>query len=154
MKNVVGSLVIAAALTILVITSMRSNTFRSVPVSQLRAADASPRPFVGQRLRVVGFVAADPVRKEPMQTPNGVVDVNHFKVEERGATLAVEYRDALPDLFKPGGPVQVDGVYEAPGVMKADHVLTKCPSKYESDKKYSAPKTAQATGDKAALKPY
>ena len=136
MKNIIGSLIIIAALSTLVATSMRSNTFKSVPVHELRAADNTNQSHVGQRLRVVGFVASDPVRQEPVQTPNGLVYINHFKVKERGATLAVEYRDALPDLFKPDGPVQVDGVYTAPGVMKADHVLTKCPSKYDSEQEY------------------
>jgi cytochrome c-type biogenesis protein CcmE len=49
--------------------------------------------------------------------------------------LAVEYRDALPDTFHPGGPVQVDGEYFAAGKIRADHVFTKCPSKYEAGEK-------------------
>ncbi|HEX8833634.1 MAG TPA: cytochrome c maturation protein CcmE, partial [Abditibacteriaceae bacterium] len=54
--------------------------------------------------------------------------------------------DALPDTFRAGGPVQVDGTYAAPGSIEAEHVLTKCPSKYEEAK--------PAPGTKNGAKPY
>jgi cytochrome c-type biogenesis protein CcmE len=144
-RFVFGSLVIVAALVALVASSMQSNTLRSIPVHELRAADNSNQSFVGQRLRVVGHIGQTPVRKVPQQSSHGVVNVNHFTVVEKGATLQVEYRDALPDSFRLGGPVQIDGEYSAPGQMVADHVFTKCPSKYDtqnaqgeySDKEYS-----------------
>lgn len=127
----IGTLVVVGAFGALVASSIGSNTLRAVPVSELRAADNTPQTFVGQRLRVVGFVGQSPVRKSPRETAAGLVSVSHFGVSEKGATLAVEYADALPDTFRAGGPVQVDGVYAAPGVVRADHVLTKCPSKYD-----------------------
>ena len=142
----IGSLIIIAAFTALVLTSMRANTFRSVPVSELRAADNTSHSFVGQRLRVVGFVGPGAVQKTPLHTADGLETMNRFAIEEKGATINVEYHDALPDVFRPGGPVQVDGVYQAPGFIKADHVLTKCPSKYNSETKYNqtvAPKLAE-----------
>ena len=135
MKQLVGIGVILIAFVVLVASSMKSNTMRSVPVSQLRAADSGGQSFVGQRLRVVGFVGKEPVRSVTEHTPGGVIKVHRFKVEEENKTLEVEYRDALPDTFRAGGPVQVDGVYAATGVMQADHVFTKCPSKYEAESK-------------------
>lgn len=129
----IGTLVIVGAFGALVASSIGSNTLRAVPVSELRAADNTPHHFIGQRLRVVGFVGREPVRKSPLQTPGGLVSVNHFGVNEKGASLIVEYPDALPDSFRAGGPVQVDGIYAAPGVVRAEHVLTKCPSKYDVD---------------------
>jgi cytochrome c-type biogenesis protein CcmE len=138
-RFVIGTLIIIAAMVSLVASSMRSNTLRAVPVDQLRAADKTPRSFVGQRLRVVGYIGHEAVRKVPLQTPDGLINIAHFLVREKDQTIAVEYRDALPDTFRAGGPVQVDGLYAAPGVMRADHVLTKCPSKYEEVK---APKAS------------
>ena len=143
-RFIIGPLIIVAAFAWLVATGIRSNTLRAVPVHELRAADGSPHSFVGQRLRVVGYVAPEKVRVEPVSTTSGMVNVNHFAVVDKGQRVAVEYRDALPDTFKPGGPVQVDGVYGAPGLINAEHVLTKCPSKYES--------TQQAKDMKAAAK--
>jgi hypothetical protein len=63
---------------------MQSSTLRAMPVSQLRAHDHSRDSQVGQRLRVVGFVGKDAVRKTPVQTPSGVVQVNYFNIEEHG----------------------------------------------------------------------
>ena len=138
-RFVIGSLAILSALGWLMATSMKTNSMRVVPVGELRAADASPRSFVGQRLRLAGFVARVPVRKTPQKTDAGTISVARFSVvddEKHGANkgVLIEYRDALPDTFRLGGPVQVDGVYTAAGTMRADHVFTKCPSRYEAEK--------------------
>ena len=130
-KYIAGSALIVGALGFLVFSSLQAGTLKSIPVQDLRAADATPHSFVNQRLRMVGFVGKTPLRKEPSQTANGVVNIAHFDVVEGNSVVKVAYTDALPDSFRAGGPVQVDGVYVAPGVMKADHVLTKCPSKYQ-----------------------
>jgi len=134
-RFIVGPLLIVGALGLLVTKGMQSSTLNMLPVSLLRAKDNSPESRIGQRLRVAGFVSKTPVRKTPVQTPHGQVQVNHFNMEEAGKVIAVEYRDALPDTFQAGGPVQVDGEYFAAGKMRADHVFTKCPSKYEGGEK-------------------
>ncbi len=133
MKQWIGIVVISAAFAILVWSGMKSNTMRSIPVSELRASDASGKPFIGQRLRVVGFVGKEPVRSVAEPSASGMIKVHHFMVEDKDKMVAVQYRDALPDTFRAGGPVQVDGVYTANGQMQADHVFTKCPSKYEAE---------------------
>ena len=130
-KYIAGSALIVGALGFLVFSSLQAGTLKSIPVQDLRAADAKPQSFVGQRLRMVGFVGEKPVTKKPSQTEHGVINTAHFDVVEGKTVVAVTYTDALPDTFRAGGPVQVDGIYVAPGVMKADHVLTKCPSKYQ-----------------------
>lgn len=156
-RYLIGSLVIVAALVALVASSMQSNTLRSIPVKELRAADTTPQSLVGQRLRVVGFVGREPVQKSPRQTAHGVVNVQRFSVVEDGVTLAVEYHDALPDNFRPGGPVQIDGEYAAPGKLKAEHIYTKCPSKYDTlkpgDKQEYSKDGKQAAGDRPGVLP-
>lgn len=130
-KNFIGSIIIVATVTALVASSMRSNTLRAISVSELRAADNTAQSYAGQTLRVVGTVGTEKVRRVPTNTPGGVVNVSYFVVHDEAGSLQVEYRDALPDTFHAGGQVQVDGHYTAPGQMVADHVFTKCPSKYE-----------------------
>jgi len=125
-RFVFGSFIIVAALVALVASSMQSNTLRSVPVKELNST------MVGQRLRVVGYVGRSPVRQTAQITEKGAVNISHFTVEEKGAVLQVECRDALPDNFRMGGPVQIDGKYSAPGKFQATHVFTKCPSKYDT----------------------
>ncbi len=127
-----GSLAIAGALGFLVLSSVRSGTLQAVPVGTLRAPDHEAQ-YIGKRLRMVGFVGAGKVVKSPQQTPNGVISLQKFAVIDGKNTVMVSYSDALPDTFRAGGPVQVDGIYTAPGQMSADHVLTKCPSKYQAE---------------------
>ena len=45
------------------------------------------------------------------------------------ATLPVVYRGSVPDLFKTGRDVSVEGSIQN-GVFVADKLVTKCPSKY------------------------
>ncbi len=138
------------ALGFLVTSSLQGGTLQSVPVGTLRASDNAPQKFVGKRLRMVGFVGAGKVTQTPQQTAQGVVTSHQFAVIEGKETVMVSYTDALPDTFRAGGPVQVDGVYTAPGVMKADHVLTKCPSKYQAEEAAKLHKEQQKDTQKAA----
>jgi cytochrome c-type biogenesis protein CcmE len=131
-RYLIGSLAIVGALGFLVVSSLQSGTLQSVPVATLRAPDLEAK-YIGKRLRMVGFVGAGKVVKSPEQTPNGVVNLQKFSVIDGNRSVMVSYSDALPDTFRAGGPVQVDGIYSAPGQMRADHVLTKCPSKYEAE---------------------
>ena len=49
------------------------------------------------------------------------------------ASVAVVYRDNLPDLFKPGREVAVDGrVRDGVFVGEPGSLVTKCPSKYSA----------------------
>jgi cytochrome c-type biogenesis protein CcmE len=51
-------------------------------------------------------------------------------------------------MFKAGLPVQVEGVYTAPGELKADQVLTKCPSKYQAEEAQNALKQERTSKSK------
>jgi cytochrome c-type biogenesis protein CcmE len=149
-KLILGSSLLALSFGALVVSSMKSNTLRSLPVGEVRAADGSANSFVGQRLRMVGFVSHSPVRRTTAPSSAGTVDVAHFMVEDKGRSVQVTFRDALPDTFRLGGPVQVDGIYAAPGLIEADHVLTKCPSKYDQLKAAPAPRPQTASPAKSA----
>jgi cytochrome c-type biogenesis protein CcmE len=52
--------------------------------------------------------------------------------ERPGETIRVSYSGAVPDSFKPGVEVIVEGSMQAPDSIFAAHTLmTKCPSKYK-----------------------
>ncbi len=131
-RYLLGSVAILGALGFLVFSSLQSGTLQSVPVGTLRAP-GKEAAYIGKRLRMVGFVGSQKVVKAPQQTDNGVINLQKFAVIDGKETVMVSYSDALPDTFRAGGPVQVDGIYTAPGQMRADHVLTKCPSKYQAE---------------------
>lgn len=138
-----GGAALLAAMGFLVVSSLKSGTTQNVPVENLRAKDSSSDSFVGRHLRVVGFVGASPIKYVPRQTGDGLINESHFQVVEGKSSVAVSYTDALPDTFRAGGPVQVDGTYIAPGVLRAEHVLTKCPSKYQAGDKAGKPMDAR-----------
>lgn len=46
-------------------------------------------------------------------------------------TLPIMYRGAVPDTFKAGTEVIVEGGMATTGVFQASSLMTKCPSKYE-----------------------
>jgi len=49
-------------------------------------------------------------------------------------TLVVEYKGAVPDTFKPGVEVIVEGsLRDAGSVFGASTLMTKCPSKYQKE---------------------
>ena len=53
-----------------------------------------------------------------------------FVIEDDNTTLPVVYQGVVPDSFKQGEKVIIEGVY-ADGVFTASELMTTCPSKYE-----------------------
>jgi cytochrome c-type biogenesis protein CcmE len=57
-----------------------------------------------------------------------------FTAADAGQTMPVEYTGTLPDIFKPGAQVVVEGSLRQDGTFQATAVLGKCPSKFSSAK--------------------
>ncbi len=54
--------------------------------------------------------------------------------KEDTPTIRVEYSGAVPDTFKEGVEVIVEGTFvNGPELFKATSLITKCPSKYEKE---------------------
>ena len=47
------------------------------------------------------------------------------------------YSAAVPDLYKDGSQVIVEGIYQN-GVFEAENLMTKCASRYEEESNYEA----------------
>jgi cytochrome c-type biogenesis protein CcmE len=130
----IGALIVIAAFAFLIAGSLKTNTLQAMPVGTLRQSDSASTSHVGQRLRVRGFVSPKPVRRVVESgSAGGAGSTQYFEIVDGKQTLSVEYRDVLPETCKPGSPVQVDGLYYAPGKFRAERVLTKCPSKYQAE---------------------
>ncbi len=76
----------------------------------------------GARLRIGGLV------KEGTVVKNGQ-DVR-FTVTDKTSDLTVSYTGLLPDLFREGQGVVVDGVLQPSGGFRADSVLAKHDERY------------------------
>ncbi len=81
-------------------------------------------------IRLFGTVKAEGLEK--MAEGPGVV----FLIEDKDAadtSMRIAYRGAVPDTFKPGAEVIVEGGLAPDGTFAAKTLMTKCPSKYEKE---------------------
>ncbi|GIW43030.1 MAG: cytochrome C biogenesis protein CcmE [Candidatus Binatia bacterium] len=103
--------------------------------------------LVGEGVRVAGRVASGSVKRR--MTPAGEevwFEIGDFK-DDGGTTpvLQVYYTGVVPDMFRNegGSDVIVEGRYDG-SVLRAQSLMTSCPSKYEPMEPASA---AQAGGN-------
>jgi cytochrome c-type biogenesis protein CcmE len=90
------------------------------------------RPETGRVVRMGGLVEAGSVLR------SGDGSTISFKVTDLQNTVGVTFRGVLPDLFREGQGVVVEGAYGSDGVFTASEVLAK------HDEKYMPPEVAQA----------
>jgi cytochrome c-type biogenesis protein CcmE len=118
--RLIVALSVAAVLAVfLLYTSIAGGGTPSIQPSQL----AGHNGRVSLRGIVVGPVWGDAHAKTGL----------HFKLRDRDgtATTRVEYRGSVPDLFKTGREVVVDGRMGVDAFVAVPNTLvTKCPSKY------------------------
>ncbi|MBO0782638.1 MAG: cytochrome c maturation protein CcmE, partial [Ktedonobacteraceae bacterium] len=55
-----------------------------------------------------------------------------FTVIDGNQTMNVAYSGVVPDIFRPGIQVVVEGRYSGQGPFQAQTLLAKCPSKFQS----------------------
>jgi cytochrome c-type biogenesis protein CcmE len=118
--------VFAGVVIVLTLGASGEGTFRYY--ADLAQFAAAPTRETQQAVRVHGFVTAGSISKD---LAAGHVD---FTVEDKAKehTLPVRYLGIdVPDMFKDGAEVVVEGRYES-GRFMAERVMAKCPSKYEA----------------------
>ena len=89
-------------------------------VSELRS-----HPVYDQDVRVAGVVQDDVTRTD------GGLHVT-FTENDGMASMPVDYKGTLPDIFKPGITVVVEGTLGDDGVFRARTLLAKCPSRFST----------------------
>ena len=109
--------VVAACVGYLVYSATASNAQYYRTVAELKA-----NPQAGDS-RVLGTVEDD------IQRLDGGLEVR-FTASQDGASLPVDYRGPLPDIFRPGIQVVVEGRLQGDGVFHARTLLAKCPSRF------------------------
>ncbi|HVD01438.1 MAG TPA: cytochrome c maturation protein CcmE [Candidatus Dormibacteraeota bacterium] len=109
--------VVAVCVGYLVFSATASNAQYYRTVAELKR-----NPAVGDS-RVLGTVQDD------VQRLDGGLEVR-FTASQDGASMPVDYRGPLPDIFKPGIQVVVEGQIQTDGVFHAKTLLAKCPSRF------------------------
>ncbi len=79
----------------------------------------------GKSVRVSGQVADDSIKRDGITL--------RFTLVEAQTSLPVTYQGVVPDTFKPGSDVVIEGRLNSAGIFEASTILTKCPSKYEPE---------------------
>ena len=102
------------------------NSVYFLNVSEVMAA---PREKLG-KIRMFGTVAAASLEK---RTDVPGVSFTLEDKDDRTLTVRVVYKGAVPDAFKPGAEVIVEGGLEPDGHFQARTLMTKCPSKYQKE---------------------
>ena len=115
---IAGAMAVLGIAAGLMLFALRDNIVFFYTPSELAKKEVAS----GARLRIGGLV------KEGSVVKNGQ-DVS-FTVTDKTSDLAVSYTGLLPDLFREGQGVVVDGVLQAGGAFRADSVLAKHDERY------------------------
>jgi Cytochrome c-type biogenesis protein CcmE len=125
-------LVVVAALGFLVYTGLSDNMVYYYHVDEFLPKATS---LQGEVIKVNGKVSEGSIRKDHMNYSF----VIHGAVQN---TVNVAYTGVVPDTFKDGSDVVVEGTYD-PGAKQfhATTLLAKCPTKYEPQDQAKEKKT-------------
>ncbi len=122
LKIIVISSIILSIIGYLTYTGIRDTMAYYLTVSEL-LAKGPPGENVG--LRVAGEVIPDSVQWNPKDLKLS------FRIRDGESSLQVDYQGVVPDSFKPGREVIVEGKYTAEGLFRAATIMPTCPSKYD-----------------------
>lgn len=84
-------------------------------------------PAYGESVRVSGRVTPGSVVQEP-----GSLTLK-FTISEGEKSLPVTHQGVVPDAFKVGNEVVVEGHIDQDGILQSESIIAKCPSKYVSE---------------------
>lgn len=111
--------VVAACVGYLVYSATGSSAEYYQTITEMRAHPSD------RDVRVLGVVQDDVVRND------GGLHLA-FTAAEGGESMPVEYRGTVPDIFRPGAQVVVEGRLGGDGVFHARTLQAKCPSRFSS----------------------
>jgi cytochrome c-type biogenesis protein CcmE len=115
----IPAIVVAACVGYLIQSASGGTSEYYLTVSELRSHASAGD------VRVAGVVQNDVVRSD------GGLHVT-FTEKDGTASVPVDYRGTLPDIFQPGITVVAEGSLGADGVFHARLLLAKCPSRFST----------------------
>src|SRR6266581_6778308 len=119
---ILGGLAILGAVIYLVYANTQANAVFYLTVPELKSCTTC----MTQSVRVEGIVQQGSiVRNDQTQTMR-------FVIGQGTQMLSVVYSGVVPDIFRPGIDVVVEGHYTGHGPFQAQTLLTKCPSKFQA----------------------
>lgn len=122
-KLIIAGILLMAAVSYLAYAGLKDGWVYHMDVDKY----LSTQEPSGQRVRLVGKVAEEGLDSQPAKL------LANFTLKGESGSLPVQYRGAVPELFKADVEVIVEGSKDSAGTFHADVMLTKCASKYQSE---------------------
>lgn len=122
-KFAVAGVVVLAAIAYLALAGAKKGWTYYLTPDQFRA----DLRYHNERVKLCGTVAPD-----GFTVHRGLLTAN-FLVAGKNCSVPVVYHGAIPDMFRQGAEVVVEGKLNEGGVFVADNLLTKCASKYNAE---------------------
>lgn len=123
LKFIIGALVIFAAIAYLVFSAMGNSGAYYLEVDELLAKSAD---YYGKNVRVSGVVVDETVDY------NAADLILKFNIKDEAGQLPIYFHGPRPDNFSRAAEAIVEGKYGQDGVLYANTLLLKCPSRYEN----------------------
>jgi cytochrome c-type biogenesis protein CcmE len=142
LKLLIGTAVIAAAMSFLVYGGIQDTLVYFVTPSELEAKGASA---YGKSLRLGGLV------KEGSWVRQDGSLIHTFDLVDESSTIRVAFRGIPPDLFGEGRGALVEGSYGPSGVFQANTILAKHSEDYKAAEDHGS-KDARAIMYNSAIK--
>jgi cytochrome c-type biogenesis protein CcmE len=120
-KPILISIVVLSVIAYLIYAGIRDTMTYYLTVSEVLAQSSEN---LDQTLRVGGNVSPGSVQWDPKNLRLT------FIIKDDKSDITVGYRGVVPDSFKPGGEVIIEGTYTGNGTFKATIIMPKCASKY------------------------
>ena len=126
-RFLIGGIIIFLAIGYLGFMGFRGSATYYYTVSELMEQGGS---IYGENVRVTGQVAPGSVEQD-----SGSLVLRFTIVDVEGEkSLPVVYQGVVPDAFRVGNDVVVDGHLNSAGIFQTNNILVKCPSKYIPEK--------------------
>lgn len=124
MAYILAFLFFAGGIGYLCYAGFSENSVYFLNVAEAKAAE----PQKLNQARLFGLVASDDMRK----TAN-YLSFNLADKDDASLLIPVVYNGIVPDAFKAGAEVIVEGGMDGDGRFSAKTLMTKCPSKYQKE---------------------
>ncbi len=111
-----------AAVGFLVFRSTSATSVYYLTVSELLAQGEAAR---NEQVRVAGKVVPGTIQR--------TAETLTFTASDGTGQVKVTFGGVVPDIFKDNVEVVLEGSYGSDKIFRADTLLAKCPSKFESD---------------------
>jgi cytochrome c-type biogenesis protein CcmE len=124
-KIVLVSLVVIGSVSYLILSGVKQTGMQYMTVTELAQMEKAP---TSGGFRLDGIVAAGSIQYD-QKAPQ-----LRFRMTDGKEAVNIVYDGLMPDAFGDGRDVVVEGTFlHANRTLNATKLVTKCPSKYESD---------------------